>query len=235
MVRAGGIVMAAGGLLAKAALGLITLAILIRWDTPPSEPAATATSRPGDPEESATTVTLRVPDGALAKHLIAVDASGRELAVLTYWKFGGVTVVSRRVDGAGVCCHLETDGSARMLVEGTTRAAQIDADPNGTTRVTHQPAGFRVDRPLAIETLTPTGSSRDPDPRSDQAADHEKSPPPGLDAHASDRDNTIQALSPRTISSRIRDEGCEASWRVVNGRGPEHACQLAGAPPRPAG
>ena len=46
----------------------------------------------------------------MAEHLRVVDASGRELAVLTHWMTGMTTVVSRRDGGADVSCVLNTDG-----------------------------------------------------------------------------------------------------------------------------
>ena len=165
MVRADGVAMTAVGLFARAALGFVGLSILIAWACPPPGPSATAATPPGDPSPAGTTVTLRVPDGALAKHLRVVDATGRELIDLTYWVSGSTTVVSGRRDGAGVSYHLNDDGSASLLVEGTARAARIETRRDGTTRVTDR---------LEIGIF----------PRVD---DRDGSPPPGLDTPASDR------------------------------------------------
>lgn len=156
MIRLDRIALAAGGLLARAALGLIALAILIGWNGPMPE---TASSRPDDPADTATTVTLRVPDGALAKHLTVVDATGRELAILTHWISGITTVVSRRRDRAGVSYLLNPDGSARLRVSGTARETLIDADREGTTRVLHQIV-------LPVGSPGPSEAGLDPDPRS---------------------------------------------------------------------
>jgi hypothetical protein len=132
MVRPDRMALAAAGLLARAALGFIGLAILIGWNAATPDPFAAASSQPGDPTQTAMTVTLRVPEGAMAEHLRVVDASGRELAVLTHWMTGMTTVVSRRDGGAGVSYVLNTDGSANLLVEGTARVTVIGTKPDGT-------------------------------------------------------------------------------------------------------
>jgi hypothetical protein len=158
MFRLDRIAVAAGGLLARAALGVIGLAILIGWSTPRSDPAATASFQPDDPTQTAMTVTLRVPEGALATHLSVVDASGRELAFLSHWMTGMTTVVSRRSRGAGVSYHLNTDGSANLLVEGTAGVTPIHAETDGTTRVS--PRGVRpgVSPRTTIDPQTRPGS-----------------------------------------------------------------------------
>ncbi len=148
MFRLDRISSAAGGLLARAAVGFIGLTILIGWNASP-EPAATAPSQPGDPTQTAMTVTLRVPEGALAKHLSVVDASGRELVFLTHWISGMTTVVSGRGGGAGVSYHLNTDGSANLRVDGTTRTTVLRAERDGTTRVSHEGVPTRVTGPAA--------------------------------------------------------------------------------------
>jgi hypothetical protein len=147
MVRPDRMALAAGGLLARAALGFIGLAILIGWSAPPPDPAATVSSQRGDPTQTAMTVTLRVPEGAMAKHLRVVDASGRELAILTQWMAGMTTVMSRCDGGAGVSYSLNTDGSANLLVEGPARVTLIGAKPDGTDQVSHQYILPRINRP----------------------------------------------------------------------------------------
>jgi hypothetical protein len=158
MVRPDRIPLTAGGLLARAALGFIGLAILIGLSTPPPEPAATASSQPDDPTRTAMTVTLRVPEGALAKHLSVVDASGRELAFLTHWISGMTTVVPCRSGGAGVSYHLNADGSANLRVDGTARATLIRAEPDGTTEVSPRDVRPGVSPRTTIDTQTPMGS-----------------------------------------------------------------------------
>ncbi len=156
MVRADRIATAAGGLLAKAALGFIGLAMIVGWYAPPPERAAAAASPPGDPDGAAMTVTLHVPEGAMAKHLTVVDGSGRELAILTHWISGMTTVAALRSHGAGVSYNLNTDGSARMLVQGTERVTLVDAERDGTTRVRHRVLPG-VDRRARVDGETPTG------------------------------------------------------------------------------
>lgn len=157
MVRPDRIALAAGGPLARAALGFIGLAILIGWNAPPPEPAATASSRPGDPLQAEMTVTLRVPEGATTKHLSVVDASGRELAFLTHWISGMTTVVSSRGGGACVSYHLNPDGSANLRVNGTARATLIRAEADGSARVLPRAGGPDVDPRAAIHAGTPAG------------------------------------------------------------------------------
>ena len=117
MVRPDRIALAAGGLLARAALGFLGLTILFGWNTPAPEAATTAPSQPVDPAQGAMAITLGVPEGALAKHLTVVDATGRELAVVTCWISGMTTVVSRHSGGIGVGFHLNADGSANAFTE----------------------------------------------------------------------------------------------------------------------
>lgn len=138
MVRLDRIALAAGGLLARAALPFIGLAILFGWNALPPNPVVTASSQPGDSTPTAITVTLPVPEGPMAKHVRVVDASGRELAILTHRMTGMITVMSRRTGGAGVSYVLNTDGSANLLVEGPARVTLIGARPDGTDQVSHQ-------------------------------------------------------------------------------------------------
>jgi hypothetical protein len=147
MVRPDRIALAAGSLIGRAALGFIGFTILIGWNTPPPEPAATASFQPSDPAQTAMTVTLRVPEGAMAKHLSVVDASGRELAFLTHWISGMTTVVSGRDGGVGVSYHLNTDGSTNLRVDGMAKATLIHAQPDGTIQVSPRDILPRVNRP----------------------------------------------------------------------------------------
>jgi hypothetical protein len=135
MVRAGRIALGAGSLLAKGVLGFVGLSIVIGWSTPPPQPVATASPQPGDPAQTSMAITLRVPEGAISKHVTILDETGRELAVVTHWITGLTTVVSRRDGGAGICCALNVDGTARLRVDGTSRATQIDAEQDGTSQV----------------------------------------------------------------------------------------------------
>ena len=132
MIRAGGIAMAAGGLLARVALGCLGFTMLLGWIAPSPRPAATTSSGPGDPARVAMTVALRVPEGAHASHLTVVDESGRELAVVTRWISGMTTVVSPRRGRLGVGYHLGTDGSASVCVQGRERVILPDARADGT-------------------------------------------------------------------------------------------------------
>jgi hypothetical protein len=161
MVRADRIALAAGGPLARAALGLIGLSIIFGWNTPPPQPAATASSQPGDSEQTAMTVTLRVPEGAPVKHLTVLDASGRTLAILTHWITGATTVESRRSGGVGVCYHMNTDGSAKMRMDGTAQVTLIDAEQDGTSQVSQRDVPPIVDPGAVMNTETPTGAGPD--------------------------------------------------------------------------
>jgi hypothetical protein len=158
MVRPDRIAQAAGGLITKAALGCIGLLIMIGWSTPPPEPVDRASSQPGDPENTAMTVMLHVPEGALAKHLTVVDASGRELAILTHWISGMTSVVSCRSDGTGVSYILNSNGTATMLVRGTARVTTINSQKDGTTQVSHRVVPTRVDPGTKMSTESPPGS-----------------------------------------------------------------------------
>jgi hypothetical protein len=135
MFRVDRIALATVRQLARAALGLLGLTILIGWNAPTPEPAASASSRRGDLPQTPRTVTLGVPEGALATNVTVVDASGRELAVVTRWLSGTTTVVSRRDGGVGVSYHLHGDGSARMRMAGSEKVSVIDGRPDGTAQV----------------------------------------------------------------------------------------------------
>ena len=101
---------------------------------------------------------LQVPEGALAKHLTVVDASGRELAILTHWISGMTSVVSRRSDETGVSYILNSNGTATMLVRGTARVTTINAQKDGKTRVSHRVVPTRVNPRAMMSTETPPGS-----------------------------------------------------------------------------
>jgi hypothetical protein len=143
MVRADRIALAAVGLLTKAALGLLGLALLIGWDAPRPRPGPAA---PGQPDDATMMkVSLRLPEGALAGHLTVVDESGRELATLALWAVGMTTVVSRN-DTIVVSTHLNADGSVRTRMAGPALVTVVEAGPDGTRRVSHRDAstGFEV-------------------------------------------------------------------------------------------
>jgi hypothetical protein len=156
MIRAHRIALAAGGLLTRTALGFIGLTIVFSWYAPSSGTAARSPSEAADPDPTARTVMLRVPDGAAAAHLTIVDASGRELAVVTKWRPCGTSVVSRQSGGTAVSYHLNVDGSAKVRVQGATRATLFEAESNGKTEVSQVPVAFGIDTSTAmnIETLS---------------------------------------------------------------------------------
>jgi hypothetical protein len=142
----------------KAALGCIALMTMIGWSTLPPERAARTSSRPGDPENTTMTVMLQVPEGLLAEHLTVVDASGRELAVLTHWISGMTSVVSRRRDETSVSYILNSNGSATMQLKGTERVTLINAQKDGTTEVSHRVVPTRDNPQAMMRTETPPAS-----------------------------------------------------------------------------
>jgi hypothetical protein len=132
MVRPNRIGRAAGTLLVRAAVGFIGLAIIVNWTESPPGTGAKASYQAGDPPQNSTRVALQVAEGELAQHVTVVDPSGRELAIVTCWYSGDITVVSNHSDRTGASYHLYTNGSVRMRVAGTARVTLIDAEPDGT-------------------------------------------------------------------------------------------------------
>jgi hypothetical protein len=146
MVRADRIALEVGSLVGRAAVGLIGLLIAVGAFVPPDEPASRAPSEPGDPAPSAISVTLRIPEGEPAGHVKVVDATGRELATVTRWYNGDVAVVARPGAGVGVYSYLNVNGSADVSVIGKARQTDIDAQPDGTAKVSvgNVPPGFNA-------------------------------------------------------------------------------------------
>jgi hypothetical protein len=133
MVRAGKAALTVGGLVGRAALGFLGLIIVVGAFVPPPEPAGRAHSEPDDRAQSAITVTLRIPEGEPAGHVTVVDATGRELAMVSCWSDGVSAVVARRDAGAVVSSYLTADGRAYVRLIGTARQTCIDVQPDGTT------------------------------------------------------------------------------------------------------
>jgi hypothetical protein len=146
MVRADRIALGVGSLVGRAALGLIGLMIAVGAFVPPNEPASRSPSEPGDPAQSAITVTLRIPAGEPAGHVTVVDASGRELARVTRWYNDDVAVVAQREAGVGVYSYLNVNGKTDVSVIGTARQTDIFAQPDGTAKVSvsNVPPGFNA-------------------------------------------------------------------------------------------
>lgn len=134
MHRACRVAVVAGALLGKAVLGFVVLMAILAMVAPPPEPDARARPDAAGSVANSSTVTLRVPEGELAGNLNVVDASGRELAVLTYFSDGELVLVARRNGGACVSLWLTGSGTARVQMSGTSRATSIEMEPDGTTR-----------------------------------------------------------------------------------------------------
>jgi hypothetical protein len=128
------VAVAAGALLARAALGFVVLMAILAMVAPPPEPDARARPDPAGSVANVSTVTLRVPEGELVRNLNVVDASGRELALLTYFSDGELVLVARRSGGACVSLWFTGKGTARVQMSGTSRATTIELEPDGTTR-----------------------------------------------------------------------------------------------------
>jgi hypothetical protein len=127
--------MMAGGLLAKAAVGLIGLAVVVGAVAPRPETDGRTRPKQGDRSPLANTITLEVPVGDPAAHLTVVDESGRVLAILTRWFDGRIGLVARNGGGAGVCCWLKAGaGTAHVNLFGTARQTVIDVQPDGTAK-----------------------------------------------------------------------------------------------------
>jgi hypothetical protein len=134
MHRAYRIALAAGTLLGKAALGFLVLMGILAMVAPPPELGVNARPDLAGSVANVSTVTLRVPEGELSGTLNVVDASGRELALLTYFSDGEMVLVARRNDGAAVSLWIRGEGTARVQMGGTSRATTIEMEPDGTTR-----------------------------------------------------------------------------------------------------
>jgi hypothetical protein len=133
MVRVWGIVSAVGGLLAKAAVGLVGLVIVAAL-LPHPQPEARERSESGDPAGPASSVLLRVPEGEQAGDLSVVDEQGRELAVLTRWRNGQTSVVARRNGGVSLGCYIEAKGVTNLELIGSAQQTSIEVRPDGVTR-----------------------------------------------------------------------------------------------------
>jgi hypothetical protein len=133
MVRAWGIVSAVGGLLAKAAVGLVGLAIVAVL-VPRPQPEARERSESGDPAGPANSVLLRVPEGAQAGHLSVIDEHGRELAVLTRWRNGETSLLAGRNGGVSLGWYLNTDGISSLELIGSAQQTGIEVRPDGIIR-----------------------------------------------------------------------------------------------------
>lgn len=150
MRRAGGITMTIGGLVGRAAIGSLGLLIAVGVFVPEPAPAPSPRSRPDPdgPAHSPMTVTLRIPEGEPAGHVIVLDPSGRELATVSGWFNGDVAVLARREAGAGVNSFLKAGGEALVGVFGAARQTRIHAKPDGTPRVSvTDPRSGRIESP----------------------------------------------------------------------------------------
>jgi hypothetical protein len=134
MDRAYRVALAAGALLAKAALGFVVIMGIFAMVAPPPGPDAGARPDPAGSVASSSTVTLRVPEGELAGTLNVVDASGRELAILTYFSDGDLVLVARR-NGAAASVWLRDQGTPSVQMSGTSRATIVEMEPDGTTKI----------------------------------------------------------------------------------------------------
>jgi hypothetical protein len=134
MNRTYGVALAAGALLGRAALGFVVLMGILAMVAPLPEPDARTRPDPAGSAANVSTVTVKVPEGELAGTLNVLDASGRELAMLTYFSDGQIVFVTRGIGGAGVSLWLPGKGTARVRMSGTSRATTIELEPDGTTR-----------------------------------------------------------------------------------------------------
>ena len=148
MVRAGEAALGIGGLVGKAAVGFLGLIIVVGAFVPQPETVGRARPEPGDPAQSAITVTLRIPEGEPAGHVTVVNATGRELATVTYWYDGHSAVVARRDGGAGVSSHLTAKGTAFVRLIGTARQTCFDVRTDGSLSLSEgdPPTGFHPSR-----------------------------------------------------------------------------------------
>jgi hypothetical protein len=134
MIRACKVAHAAGGPLWRTVLGLAMLAVVLAVFLPPPETDARARPEPGGPAANANTVTLTVPEGERAGTLNVVDASGRELAMLTYFSDGELVLVACRSGETSMSVWFTGKGTARVRMSGTSQATTIEMEPDGTTR-----------------------------------------------------------------------------------------------------
>jgi hypothetical protein len=152
MFRAHKIALTVAGPVGKAVVAFIGLMTVIAAVVPTPEPASGTQSEPGDPAQSTSTVTLRVPEGEPAGHMTVVDATGRELATVTHWYNGDVAVVARRDAGASVASYLNANGSTDVRVSGTARWTDIEAKPDGTAKVSFEDVPSGANPPREPET-----------------------------------------------------------------------------------
>jgi hypothetical protein len=151
MIRPDRIMLRAGLLLGRMTLALISLAAITGWSTPPGTYVSNSSTEPADTEQPEMAVTLQIPEGALAKHLELVDASGRELAIVSYWQAGDTTVVSKQGNDMSVSYRVSSDGSARVRIAGSARVTVIDSTPDGTVSVDEPVCGRRCSKVIVHE------------------------------------------------------------------------------------
>jgi hypothetical protein len=155
MVRACRMLLAAGGRLARTALGCAGILVVVAAIVPTSGPDARVVPEVGDPERPVDTVAVTVPEGMLAKSLTITDASGRELATLTHWSNGETTVVARRRGGPDVSCWLNRKECAFVELIGAIHRTRIEMDPAGITKTFVTPSPRLSRRGPAIEASSP--------------------------------------------------------------------------------
>jgi hypothetical protein len=139
--------MTAGGLLAKAAVGFIGLAVVVGAVAPQPEADQRTRSKQGAQAPPANMIMLEVPEGELSGRLTVVDRSGRVLATLTLRYDGEFGFVARPGSGAGACCWFQ-DGASTALVNlfGTARRTLIDVQPDGTSKTSAGDLSERLER-----------------------------------------------------------------------------------------
>jgi hypothetical protein len=132
LVRAHSAALAVGGLLIRAALGIVGFMVVTGAITARLESNGRAESQQVDAPQPGSTIVLTVPGGSLGGNLTVVGESGCELATLTRWSNGGTSIVVHRSDGVSMSCFLNGNGSAALLLKGTAWATRINTQPDGT-------------------------------------------------------------------------------------------------------
>ena len=136
MVRIGRVISTACGADGRVALAFVVVGLIAGATLGPREPNTPPRPESGDLAGSTNAVILRVPEGGTASHLTLLDESGREVAVLSRWRDGALSLAAHRGGGRGLGYHLKIDDTTRLDLFVAVRMTTVLARPDGsvTTR-----------------------------------------------------------------------------------------------------
>jgi hypothetical protein len=147
-----------GGLAARTLVGFVGLVVIVGPLIPAEGPATGSRSDPGDPARSPITVTLRIPGGEQVGHVMVVDETGRELAIVSRWRDGQLAVVSRRNGEEGATSVIYARKQTVLRSFDATGHVDLVARPGEPPKFIVQTRSHRPD-PSHPSTTSGTGDS----------------------------------------------------------------------------